>query len=130
MPGFGKRVDGLGGRRRSVRDEVLLGAAAITIENCRSVIVEDVCPSGAKLRGRNLPGIGASMLIKTGTMDVLASVAWVEQDSCGVTFEFILGDDDVTLLKKEGHWANLMGIKPVPSSAPGAISEPRYELAY
>ncbi|HEV2594863.1 MAG TPA: hypothetical protein VGU01_06655 [Sphingomicrobium sp.] len=130
MPEFGKRVDVPGGRRRAIREEVLLGAAAITIDNSTSVIVEDVCRIGAKLRGRNLPPVGAQLLVKAGAMEILAAVAWMERDQCGITFELLLDDQGVDDLKEEGKWANLLGIDTPPITDRDEQCKPRFQLAY
>lgn len=130
MPDFGKRVDGPGGRRRAVREQVLLAASAITLENSQSVVVEDICARGAKLCGRNLPPVGADMLVKAGAVEVMAAVAWHERDWCGITFETPLDSEGVRLLKQEGRLASLMGINTTPISTAGRVRQPSYRLAY
>jgi hypothetical protein len=107
MPSFGKRVDVPGGRRRASRQPVLLAASAVTLGGSQSVIVEDVCSTGARLRGRNLPVGGKQLMIKVGGMNILAEVAWSGSEECGITFDAPLDQDGVQTLKHEGRWATL-----------------------
>lgn len=130
MPVFGRKVDVVGGRRREVREQVLLAASAITLENSQSVIVEDVCRKGAKLRGRNLPPIGTELLVKVGSVEVLAAIAWGNGDERGISFDLPLDAGGVTLLKREGRWANLMGLEPIPCLERGSTKQPSYRLTY
>jgi hypothetical protein len=109
MP-FGKRVDVPGGRRRVERERVVLAAAAVTLDKTRSVVVEDVCSSGARLRGRDLPASGQELLVKVGPVDVLASVAWSERDECGITFDPPLQASGVKQLKDEGRLGRVLGV--------------------
>ena len=48
MSGFGKRVDGPRGRRRIERQDVRLVGTATSLNDTRSVLVEDVSWTGAK----------------------------------------------------------------------------------
>lgn len=48
MPSFGKRIDGPAGRRGDKREVVALTASALTLQGSESVLVEDVCPTGAR----------------------------------------------------------------------------------
>ena len=87
MSSFGKRVDGPGGRRRAVRREVALLGSAVTILGAKSVIVEDMCPDGARLVGRGLPEPGKEILLRTSKMAILGRITWAKKDQRGVTFE-------------------------------------------
>jgi len=109
MP-FGRRVDVPGGRRRIERERVVLAAAAVMLDRSRSVVVEDVCSSGARLRGRDLPEDGQELLVKVGSIDVMASVAWSGQDVCGITFDPPLQPAGVKQLKDEGRLGRVLGI--------------------
>jgi len=110
MPVFGKRVDGPGGRRRACRERVVLAGAALTLEKARSVVVEDLCSSGAKLRGRDLPKDGDELLVKVGLVEILAHVAWSARDECGIRFEQALDPGCVEQFKNEGRLGHVMGI--------------------
>lgn len=109
MP-FGKRVDVPGGRRRAPRQPVSLAASASTVGGCQSVIVENVCASGARLRGRVVPAVGKELMIKVGSMNVLGHVAWSDSEECGITFEPPLNQQEVSTLKQEGRWGTVLGV--------------------
>ena len=110
MPSFGKRIDGPEGRRRNVRQTVVLAASAVTLDRSRSVLVEDVSAQGAKLRGCDLPGSGAQILFRIGSDHVMASVAWRRRDECGITFDEPLNDDGIRRIAREANWGAVMGI--------------------
>lgn len=86
MSGFGKRIDGPTGRRRTARRAVSLLGSAVTLHGSRSVIVEDLCPKGARLVGRDLPEPGEEMLLRTSELAVLGQVAWARNDERGIIF--------------------------------------------
>jgi hypothetical protein len=110
MPSFGKRVDGPEGRRRNIRQTVVLAASAVTLDRSRSVLVEDVCAQGAKLRGCDLPGSGAQILFRIGNDQVMASVAWRSRDECGITFDEPLNDAGIRRIEREANWGTMMGL--------------------
>jgi PilZ domain len=83
---FGKRIDGPPGRRRAARRPVAIVGSAVTLDGSKSVIVEDLCPTGAKLIGRHLPEPGTEVLLRTSELAVLGQVAWARHDERGVVF--------------------------------------------
>ena len=84
---FGKRIDGPGGRRQVKRQPVAILGSATTLEGSKSVVVEELCPKGARLVGRDLPEPGRQILLRTGSDAVLARVAWAADDRRGIAFE-------------------------------------------
>ena len=110
MMAFGKRVDVPGGRRRRQREPVVLAAAAVTLDHAQSVTVEDVCSTGARLCGRDLPGPGRMMLMRVGPVEVMSSVAWSTRDACGITFDPPIEIPVVERIKSEGKLAHILGI--------------------
>ena len=87
MSGFGKRIDGPAGRRRISRRQVGVLGSAVTINGAKSVIVEDICPTGARLVGRNLPDEGNEILLRTSNLAFLGRIAWAKQDERGIIFD-------------------------------------------
>jgi len=110
MNGFGKRIDGLEGRRKALRDKVVLAASAMSIESSAAVVVTDVSSKGAKLLGKDLPSRGANVLVTVGEVELFAKVAWCGHNECGVTFETPLAAAQVKQIKHEGHWQKVMGV--------------------
>ena len=110
MPNFGRRVDGPTGRRRAQREEVVLAASALTLGASRAVVVTDVSPTGAKLLGRKLPRVGADVLLTVGKVELFGTIAWLRHDECGIAFERPLDGETADHLKRDGRWAEVMGI--------------------
>lgn len=108
MPQFGKRIDGPGGRRKARREQVTLAAAALALEGSHSVMIEDVGPTGAKLRSRRFGRTGQELLIRAGPLEILASVIWTRHDECGILFDEPLNEDALEFLKREANWAAVM----------------------
>jgi hypothetical protein len=88
-------------RRRAARRPVFVAGSAVTIHGSKSVVVENVSSTGAKIRGRDLPGRGKQILIWMEGLDVLGSVAWTKSDECGVRFDVSLDADALTCLEQE-----------------------------
>lgn len=111
MRTFGKRIDGPTGRRKSLREEVVLAGSALTLEQSRPVVVTDVSAKGAKLIGRNLPvQEGTHVLLTFGNVELFAAVVWSGFDECGIEFDETLTSDQSDELKREGRWAKVMGV--------------------
>lgn len=87
MSRFGKKIPSPASRRSTVRRKVGLTGSLITIHGAKSVLVEDLCPSGARLVGRRLPEAGEEILLRTSELALLGRIAWADHDLCGVTFE-------------------------------------------
>lgn len=100
LPGFGKRIDGPGGRRRARREPVALAAAALSLDGSRSVLIEDVAPTGAKLRSGQSARSGQQLLVRAGPVEILASVVWTRRGECGVVFDEPLDESMLELLKE------------------------------
>lgn len=109
MPSFGKRVDVPGGKRRTLRERVVLVGSAVTMEGSRSIVVDDVCSTGARLRGRDLPRSGSEMIVKLGDTEFLAQVAWNKDQQCGITFDSPLDHHGVQQLKEAGGLGRVLG---------------------
>ncbi len=106
---FGRRVDGLSGRRHRMREPVRLAASAMTIDRSQSVFVADLSASGAQLHGRGFPDEGSEVLLAVGSLDSFARVAWRDNSACGLEFEEPLPDEELVQLKREGRWAFVTG---------------------
>lgn len=107
---YGRRFDGLSGRRSELRRTLVLAASAQAIDRSGSVVISDLSHQGAKLRGYNLPTCETELLITTGTVAVFATVLWSENDECGLRFDPPLDDALFEQVEQEGNWATVMGI--------------------
>jgi hypothetical protein len=86
MSSFGKRIDGPGGRRRIRRKPVSIHGSAATMEGSRCVLIEDLCLTGARVRGLELPAEGNEILLRSGDRAILGRVAWERGDRRGIVF--------------------------------------------
>jgi hypothetical protein len=107
MDKFGKRVDGISGRRAAVRQTVSMPASMFSLEQSRVVIVEDISTTGAKLTGAELPKLGEDVWIKAGPVDAFGTVAWVDEYVCGVTFERPLSASEDEFIQTEARMMSL-----------------------
>ncbi len=104
MSGFGKRISWPGDRRTSERRPVFVVGSAVTIQGSKSVLVEDLSSSGARLIAMELPPVGRQMLVWVEGFDVLGKVAWTKFGEGGVSFETPL--DGLTLAGLEERSVN------------------------
>lgn len=109
MP-FGKRIDGPAGRRRVLREDVILAATAQSLKSTRPVVIVDVSATGAKLQGRDFASLDPEVLISVGGMELFATVAWTTRAECGVTFEEPLSAETIEHIERDGRWAHVMGV--------------------
>jgi hypothetical protein len=86
MASFGKRIDGPGGRRRIRRRPVGLHGSISGLSGSRCIMIEDLCFTGARVRGRDLPPVGSQILVRSGDRAILGRVAWAVEDRRGVIF--------------------------------------------
>lgn len=87
MRNFGKRVDGVGGRRRIKRRPVSIQATGASFgDTARGLIIEDICFNGARVVGRNLPREGAEILLRRGDQALLGEIVWAAADRRGIMF--------------------------------------------
>jgi len=87
MSSFGrKRVDGAG-RRTSVRRQVGLLGSVVAIDGSKSVLIEDLCPGGARLLGRHLPRPGTQIVLRTSELAMLGRVTWARDERRGIAFD-------------------------------------------
>ena len=108
MP-FGKKIDGPG-RRRAAREEVALAGSAMSMRWSRPVIVTDVSARGAKLEGHDLNRLDPEVLLRVANIDFFASIAWSRRSECGISFDEPLTTRMIAHIKREGHWATVMGL--------------------
>jgi hypothetical protein len=101
MPIFGKRIDGVYGRRAALREPVALAAVILTLERSYSATVLDVSATGAQLRACGHAAVGQDLWVKVGIIDTLARVAWEEEGLCGVVFDEPLEEEDLDHLRRE-----------------------------
>ena len=99
--GFGKRIDRPGGSRRTVREDVMLPTALMTMTDSLNVDLLDLSRCGARLRGKDLPSPGQEVLVLIGKLEAFASVVWRDEGECGVHFDIPLSDTVLDTVESE-----------------------------
>lgn len=102
MTGFGKRLDGPGGRRAAARAPVLMSAAMHAVGASQTVSLVDVSKDGAKLRTHAPLEIGKEVWLKVPPSDMFGTVVWIEGEECGIAFDSPLSEDDAARLQARG----------------------------
>jgi hypothetical protein len=62
------------------RWQVCLAGTAASPDETGSVLIEDLCAAGARLRGRHLPGPGKEVIVSSAGLDVTGYIAWARND--------------------------------------------------
>ena len=87
MSCLSKTIDIRPARRTAARRPVAVLGSVATIRGSTSVIIEDLCPEGARLVGHRLPPAGEEILLRANDSIVLGRIAWAKDDARGVAFE-------------------------------------------
>jgi|SRR5579884_2980398 len=86
-PGFGRRMDGPGGRRRGVRERANIAISLYSIEQSRVAMLADISESGCRLTGTALPAVGEDVLLKVNDVELFGSIVWKDGNDRGVQFD-------------------------------------------
>jgi len=98
---FGKRLDGIFGRRTAERAEVSIPVSLFTVDQSRVVILGDLSGTGARLEGHDLPPRGRDVWLKLAGADVFGRVVWSKPGQCGITFEDRLDGEELARILRE-----------------------------
>lgn len=85
MSAFGK-CNG-GGRRRAARGEFSCIVNYRTLLRTDKALLVDVSSNGARLEGQDLPRVGEDLVLNIDGRSIFATVAWSDEDHCGVNFD-------------------------------------------
>ena len=75
------------GRRRSIRNRVLMVAKLATPSREIDVRLRDVSATGARVEGTDLPQPGETVVLKRGAFESFAQIVWVSGAVAGIAFE-------------------------------------------
>lgn len=103
--GFGKRIDGCGGRRAAERDPVLMSGLLTTMGRRVEAELLDISRTGARLRPHRRVSLNESTLLKAGAVTALGQVVWSSGEQCGLTFEEPLSDEELDTIRCLGKRA-------------------------
>jgi len=82
---FGKSIGG--GRRVAQRERAPVHVSFSTLARTQSVVLADFSPTGARLRGENMPAAGEEMVLTVGPLRTFAVTAWSKGNECGLEFD-------------------------------------------
>ena len=105
MRSFGKKVGG--GRRSAAREKLPLPAIVSTLENNIVAELVDLSVTGARLRGEHLPSVAALVSLKLDCVHSFGTIAWVQNDECGVSFDAPLANSELGRLRREVRVASV-----------------------
>jgi hypothetical protein len=99
MSTFGKSKGG--GRRSAPRTTAPLIALVTTLKDTFSAVLVDLSSTGARLRGRSLPGVDREMFITIDGVIGFGTIVWSKGDERGVEFDPALSASDVARLRQK-----------------------------
>ena len=102
---FGKRNDGVTGRRTTARKRMLLPVAIKSFQQITLVDLLNLSPTGARLGGEELPAVDQSIVVRLGKIEAFGVVAWKRGNLCGVHFDDPLTNLQVHNLEHETYLA-------------------------
>ena len=104
MKSFGRKVSAQRlteyERRRIGRTTVSLPGSLDTPATSRSVVLADVSPTGANVRGQDLPKVGNFVKLEVEDSTVFGTVIWLKGENCGLQFDEFLTKEEVLLFKQ------------------------------
>lgn len=99
-------------RRVALRSRINLAARLHTVSGGRPVWLADLSEYGAGISMRNPPAVGTPGVLKWGPYEVFFTVAWANDDSCGVRFDASISSEIVLEAIREGALKNDRSAEP------------------
>lgn len=90
----------LRGRRAGPRAEIVLPASLEALSGHRSIYLLDISLLGACLKGAALPPTGREVILKCGSVDAFATVAWSADERCGIRFDEPISPRELMSLRR------------------------------
>lgn len=87
MPTFGKRNDGVTGRRKSARSRMMIPVVIKSFSTLSPVELLNLSSTGARLRKSYLPPANQGILARADTVEAFGTVVWNRAGMCGVHFD-------------------------------------------
>lgn len=96
--------------RRSLRHRVFLSVKLITTTKEVPVKLRNLSATGALLEGDKLPAVGTDLILRRGSLEVFATVRWVDGGRAGVEFDEPLAEHKL--------WAQIAAAPSPPEGSP------------
>jgi hypothetical protein len=88
-------IGGQAGEERPEQYRVLLSAMLVTTTTERPVKIRNLATTSAQIEGLNLPAQGTDVILKRGTLEIFATMAWSEGRRGALHFETALSSDEM-----------------------------------
>jgi hypothetical protein len=97
-------AEGEADARRSPRFRVLLVARLITTCGERIVKLRNISATGAMIEGDRLPPEGTDILLRRGSLELFATLVWVEGKQAGLEFDVPLTQAELWMQVNAPHF--------------------------
>src|SRR5687767_10941575 len=102
--------------RRGPRHRVLLVARLFTTSGERNVKLRDISAAGAMVEGDRLPPPGTDILLRRGSLELIATIVWTKDGRAGLEFDEPLTEAELWMQVNAPHLAEV-DVPPAPSAA-------------
>jgi|SRR6185312_249096 len=102
----------LRGRRAQPRASILLGGSLEAINGRARVDLLEVSLAGARIKGRNLPGVGKNVILTCGRIDAFGTIVWASSNRRGIAFDEPISTTELLGLRDASVSAERSGTTP------------------
>lgn len=102
----------LRGRRALPRASILLSGSLDALDGRKWVELLEVSLTGARVRGRDLPGVGRDVVLTCGQVDAFGRIVWASSDRRGIAFDDPISTTQLIALRDASVSAARSGITP------------------
>ena len=108
--------------RRAPRFRVLLVARLLTTSGERNVKLRDISATGAMVEGDRLPAPGTDILLRRGSLELIATIIWARDGKAGLEFDEPLTEAELWMQVNAPHLAEV-------EAAPAPVEIPSDPIA-
>ena len=102
--------------RRGPRFRVLLVARLFTTSGERNVKLRDISANGAMIEGDRLPAPGTDVLLRRGSLELIATIVWTRDGRAGLEFDEPLTEAELWMQVNAPHLAAAPEPAPLPAA--------------
>jgi hypothetical protein len=93
--------------RRAPRFRVLLVARLLTTSGERNVKLRDISANGAMIEGDRLPATGTDVMLRRGSLELIATIVWAKDGKAGLEFDEPLTEAELWMQVNAPHLAEV-----------------------
>lgn len=112
-------------RRRNDRGSVTLAGTLNTPAQTRFANLIDVSASGCQIQGRDHPKVGEFVKLRIKNFAIFATVAWREEEKCGLCFDEKLSNELMQELWQANEQPNALNMEICPQEEKNALRNRR-----